>query len=273
MEQTSNSTRPASLGVSILTALAMAVAIFGAFLGSGALGGTSVNESAGGWLDTNSTLLSPAGTAFSIWSFIYLGLVVYAIWQFFPQARSSALQRELRAWIIASALLNAAWIGVVQLGSLPGSLVVILLLLVTLIRIMLLLLRTPANTTFERWLMWIVFGVYLGWVNVATIANTSALLGSLGVGEGESWITGAAVALLAVAALIALLTTWYNRGHLGVAAAMAWGIFWIGISRQSEPNVSELVSISAFIASGVIVLGALALRFLLPRRAAQGIDQ
>ncbi|MCW4466110.1 tryptophan-rich sensory protein [Glutamicibacter sp. MNS18] len=266
MSRTTQSTRRAPLGIPVLTAAAMAIAIFGAFLGSGAWGGTPIREASGGWLDTDSTLLSPAGPAFGIWSVIYCGLAVYAIWQFTGTARTSVLQARTRGWVIASALLNAVWIGVVQLGWLAASLAVILILLAVLIRLFILLVATPAPSAVERWLMWVVFGLYLGWVNVASIANTAALLGSLGVGQDASWITPLAVALLAVAVLIGLGTCWYSRGHLGAPAAMAWGIAWIGVSRLDSPNASDTVAIAAFTGSGVLVLGALALAWVLRSR-------
>ena len=39
-----------------------------------------------GRLGADSTLLAPGTGAFSIWSLVYLGLVVYAIWQLTPRA-------------------------------------------------------------------------------------------------------------------------------------------------------------------------------------------
>lgn len=269
MSRSTHATRRAPIGVPVLTAVAMSVAIAGAFLGSGAWGGTPIREASGGWLDTDSTLLSPAAPAFGIWSVIYGGLVVYALWQFTPGARTSRLQSRTRGWVIASALLNAAWIGVVQLGWLAASLVVILLLLAVLIRLLILLVAVPAPSAVERWLMWGVFGLYLGWVNVASIANTAALLGSLGVGQDAGWVIPLAVALLVVAVLIGLGTCWYSRGHLGAPLAMAWGLGWIGVSRLDSPNESGTVALSAFISSGVLVLGALLLTWVLRTRRAR----
>lgn len=253
------------IAVPIATAFAMAVAIFGAFAGSGALGGTPIQHASDGWLDTDSTLLAPAGPAFGIWSLVYVGLVVYAVWQFFPAARASRLQYRARAWISASALLNALWIGVVQFGWLPVSLVVIVVLLLVLIRILLLLITTPPESTAERWILWVLFGVYLGWVSVATIANAAALLGSWGVGEGADWPVPAAIALLAVAAVIALGTTWYSGGHLGMPLAMAWGVGWIGVSRLEPGNYSQPVAIAAYTACGIIVIGSVVLAWVLRR--------
>ena len=65
----------------VITLIGTAIAIFTAFLGSGALGGTPISEAAGGALSADATPLAPGGTAFSIWSVIYLGLIGYTLWQ------------------------------------------------------------------------------------------------------------------------------------------------------------------------------------------------
>lgn len=65
--------------MAIITLIGVAAAIVMAFIGSGALGGTPVAEAAGGALSADATPLAPAGTAFSIWSVIYIGLAGYAI--------------------------------------------------------------------------------------------------------------------------------------------------------------------------------------------------
>jgi len=251
-----------SVGVSLAIAAAMAVAIAGAFFGSGALGGTPIREASGGWLDTDSTLLSPAGPAFGIWSFIYLGLVVYALWQFSATARGSALQHRARTWIAISALLNAAWILVVQFGWLAASLGVILVLLAVLIRIFVLMAQTPAASMPERWIMWLVFGVYLGWVNVATIANTAALLASLGFGDNAAWTVPLAIALLVAAVVIGLGVAWYASGGPTTALAMGWGVAWIGVSRLEPGNYSQPVAYAAFGAATALLLGAVALAWI-----------
>ena len=90
----------------IITVLGVAAAIVAAFIGSGALGGTSISEAAGGALSADATPIAPAGAAFSIWSVIYLGLAGYALWQLTPGARRSPRQHAVRPWALASALLK-----------------------------------------------------------------------------------------------------------------------------------------------------------------------
>lgn len=121
------------------------VAIAGAFFGSGALGGTPIQDAAGGALASDSTLIAPAGPAFSIWSVIYLGLFAYAVWQLFPSQAARAVHRRVGYLIALSMLLNAAWIGVVQLGQVGLSVLVIFVLLAVLGVTFSLLLRTPRN--------------------------------------------------------------------------------------------------------------------------------
>lgn len=247
----------ASLGMRIMCAMAMLVAAFGAFVGSGVLGGTPIAQAADGKLGADATLLAPGTGAFSIWSFIYTALIAYAIWQLTPQASESRTQMRIRPLAAASAILNALWIFSVQLGSLAASVVVIILLLLVLIGIFLVM-GSPGQTPAERWIMAIAFGTYLGWVSVATVANIAAWLASMGVGDGAGWATPLACVLVAVAALIGAMTVLHSRGHIAAALAMVWGIAWIGVGRSDGGLESGPVALAAFIAAAALLAFALA---------------
>ncbi|WP_195849285.1 tryptophan-rich sensory protein [Arthrobacter sp. AQ5-05] len=249
-------TYSASLTARILCAGAVLLATLGAFYGSGVLGGTPIADAAGGRLGADSTLLAPGTGAFSIWSFIYTSLLVYAVWQLTATAGKSQSQRKIRPWAAASAVINALWIGVVQLGLLGLSVLVILLLVAVLIRIFLLMIPGTESAP-ERWITGLTFGPYLGWVSVATVANISAWLSSLGVGEGAAWVTPLAVVLVIVAALIAAATVHFSGGRIAAALAMAWGIAWIGVGRRDGGLESVPVSVAAFCAAALVILYAL----------------
>ncbi|MNW26782.1 hypothetical protein D3C74_35590 [compost metagenome] len=245
-----------SWALPVFTAIALVLAIAVSFIGSGALGGTPVQQAAGGYLGADSTLLAPAGPAFSIWSVIYAGLAVYGIFQLTPAGRRSAWAAKLRIPALLSALLNAAWITVVQLGWLGASVAVIFILVACLAWMLTIMVAgTPSSRT-EYWIMWLTFGIYLGWVCVASIANTSAWLLSLGFGQDASWAPGAAVALLVVAAAIGLGTTAYS-GRIFTALAIAWGLGWIGVSRLSGTNQSELAGYAALGCAALLLLGSM----------------
>src|SRR6478735_11487461 len=124
-----------------------------AFLGSGAIVGTPVNEVADGALSTSATLVAPAGAAFSIWSVIYLGLLLLAGWQLAPARRTDPRQRAVGWWVAASLLLNALWILVVQAEWLVASVAVIAALLVVLVVTFVRLVRTRPRSLTETVLL------------------------------------------------------------------------------------------------------------------------
>jgi len=76
--------------------------------GSGDYFGNSVGDIS----DDFTTLITPAGYAFSIWGLIYLALVAYLIFQWFgyfkKQNQTSLLPSGI--WFIVANLSNALWI-------------------------------------------------------------------------------------------------------------------------------------------------------------------
>lgn len=262
---TAGATGAASWVLPIITVLGVAAAIVAAFIGSGALGGTLISEAAGGSLSADATPVAPAGAAFSIWSVIYLGLAGYALWQLTPVARRSPRQRAVRPWALASALLNAAWIWTVQLGWLAVSVLVIIALLAVLIRVMFLLGAPRTGGLVETVLADGTFGLYLGWVTVAFLANTYAWLADAGVDVVTRIQMG--VVGIVVAAAIAVATVLLSGGRVAPALATSWGLAWVAAGRTEGAFESpELVWTAVF---AVVVVLAVALVALRQRRAAE----
>jgi hypothetical protein len=236
------------------------VAVAGAVVGSGFVGGTPIPRVAGGVLGPDATMVAPAGAAFSIWSLIYLGLVAYAVWQALPSQASRPRQRAIGYWMLASLLLNAAWILSVQAGLLAVSVAVIAALLVVLIVTFARLRRDPARTRADAVLLDGTVGLYLGWVMVATVANVAAALTAAGfTGFGVSpHVWGMAIIVL-VAIVGCALAVW-DGGRLAPALASAWGLVWIGVSRLTGSLQSPTVAVTAFAAAALILLVAVAVR-------------
>lgn len=244
----------------IVTLFAVVVAIIGAFFGSGAVGGGGVTDSAGGWLDADATPIAPASSAFSIWSVVYVGLAAYAVWQLGRTARSSERQRRLRPWIAGSALMNAAWLGVVSLDSLLGSVAVILVLLLVLIRTLSLMMSTQTSGWVETLLVDGTMGLYLGWVCVAVVANITAwLAGGVGLDGFDGWEL-ATVAIITVAAVIAIALAFFTRGRVAPALATAWGLAWIAVARTEGQFESQTLVWAAAVASAAVLLAVVVAR-------------
>ncbi|MFC0645547.1 TspO/MBR family protein [Cellulomonas phragmiteti] len=254
-----------------VTVLAGAViAIAAAAIGSGAFGGQPVEDAAGGALSATGTPLAPDGPAFSIWSVIYTGLAVFAVVQALPRQATDRRLRAISWWVLASMLLNAAWIGVVQLGSVGGGLVVIVALLAVLATMFVKLLRIAHTRTAPSLVTDVTVGLYLGWVSVATLANAAAFLSVAGVGELGLGATTWSVVLVAAAAALAVAYAAYGRRRaslvIPIGLAMSWGLLWIGLGRTTGPLVDEAVATAAFIASGVALLAPVVATLVARRR-------
>ncbi len=245
----------ADLTRQIVVAASAVVAIVGSFIGSGAAGGTPIQDAAGGALSATATLIAPAGSAFGIWSVIYLGLVAYAIWQALPAQTTAERHRALGYPVAASLVLNAAWILSIQFDLLWASVPVIVALLTVLVYAFLITLRLRPTGTVDAVVTDGTIGLYLGWVCVATAANITAVLvaaGFTGWGiPGEVW----SVVILLVAATVGVFLAWRGHGRIAPALSLGWGLVWVGIGRVSGELLSTPTAIAAFSAV-LIVLGA-----------------
>lgn len=249
---TADRIRPWAVLIALPVTLAMAA------LGAGLFGGMEVQASSSGALAADATPLAPGQGAFRIWSVVYLGLAAYAVWQMLPRNRDDARQRATGWLAVASLVLNALWITVAQLGILWLTVVVIVLLLAVLAAIFAQLVRARPASRVEALVVDGTFGLYLGWVSVATVANVAAWLASLGVRPERFALPS--IVMLVVAALVAVAIAIRGGGRVAPSLAMIWGIGWIGIARWFDVPQSQPVAIAAWILCGAIALITLAIR-------------
>ncbi len=142
------------------------------------------NLSTGAISDLYPNLFTPAGLTFSIWGLIYLLLGLYVIYQFgfFQKDKSQDRQdllKKLSVYFIATSVANAAWIFAWHY-MMPGlSLAIMIALLACLIKIADLL-KGRNFSRQEKFFIRLPFAIYFGWITVATIANVTVFLVSLG---------------------------------------------------------------------------------------------
>ncbi|MGA1837759.1 tryptophan-rich sensory protein [Herbiconiux sp. 11R-BC] len=259
---------PADRVRQIVVAVCAVLAVVGSFVGSGAAGGTPIQDAAGGALGADATLIAPAGPAFAIWSVIYAGLLAYAVWQLLPAQAAAPRQRTLGYPVAVTLLLNAAWILSVQAGLLALSVVVIVLLLVSLLVAFVLVVRTRRHP--QRIVESVVLdgtvGLYLGWVCVATAANVTAALVAAGF-DGFGWSPDAwGVAIVIVAGLAGLALAAFGSGRLGPAASLGWGLVWLAVSRITGSLESPAVASAALATASAVVVATVVIRVAHDRR-------
>jgi hypothetical protein len=251
----------------IIVTLSAVFMIVGTLFGTGVIG-TRVEESSGGSLSATATLIAPAVPAFSIWSVIYLGLVAYVVWQWLPANTTSSRLRSTGLLAALSMILNALWLLVTQVHWLWVSVVVILALAVTLGELVRRLGSSAGVSRVERVLVDGTYGLYLGWVSVATAANITATLVDSGVNPSIGIAQWVAVVVVAVAAAIGVALARTLGGRIGVALAMVWGLSWIAVGRLSSEPASSVVGIAAIVAAAVVAGAAVFVRTRSGRSAA-----
>ncbi|WP_303968933.1 tryptophan-rich sensory protein [Sporosarcina ureae] len=177
--------------------------------------------------DKYGNLFAPAGFTFSIWSLIYLLLLFHVVYQLglFQKTKNPQLLSQVGIYFCISSLLNASWIFLWHYEYLPFSVVVMLLMLLTLIKINTITLNATL-TRREAFFVKLPFSVYFGWITIATIANITALLVSIdwdGFGILEVTWT---IIILFVGAAIGILTT-IRQQDIAYALVLIWAYYGI----------------------------------------------
>lgn len=227
--------------------------IVGTLVGTGVIG-TRVAESSGGALSADATLIAPLGTAFSIWSVIYLGLFAYTVWQWLPRAATTARERRI-GWLAGiTMILNAAWLLVTQVDWIWVSVLVIVALAVTLGLLVKRLRENPGTTPLGKLVVDGTFGLYLGWVTAATCANIAAAGSAMGWGSGGSTDEWIAIAVLAVAVGLSAVYVAAFGPRFAVAAGIAWALAWISVGRLTDEPASQPVGIAAAVLAAAVLI-------------------
>lgn len=202
-------------------------------------------------------LFVPAGFTFSIWSVIYLLLIGYVMRSFMllgarqPAGKTVLVQRmqQTAPFFMATCLLNAAWLLAWHYLQIGLSLCIMVLLLLTLLALYVRVLQYSASLTgFDRLLLHTSFVVYLGWISVATIANTTAFLVHL---EWNGWGIDAAYwsTLLLLVALSLVVFMSYFRHEMAFAAVVAWAAFGIYMAQFANAPLVGYMAMAVSVAS------------------------
>lgn len=245
----------------VLVTIAAVIWIVGTGLGSGWFGGGGVESQGNGLFSDSTTLIAPMGPAFSIWSVIYVGLLGFVIWQWLPGSAKSEWARVSRLPAAVSIALNGTWLLVVFAGWVGVSVLVILGIAAALGIVLQRTGRLPAEGWAPQVWVALTFGLYLGWICVATCANIALWLVDLGMAEASGLAVGLTIAVLAVViGLVAFLLSRTRQPlfQAALAAAVVWGLSWASAGRfmGELPNVT--IGYAAAVAAVIVaVLGVI----------------
>ena len=196
-------------------------------------------------------LFTPASYAFAIWGLIFLGLLAYGIFQvkraFFSRKESEFIE-QTGYWFAIANILNCSWVIVFVYDYTALSVLIMLGILFSLLKIVL-------NTNMERWdapieiiaFVWWPICLYSGWITVATIANISLYLTKIGWDatffSEQQWTI---ILIFAATAINIAMIVYRNMREF--AAVGVWALFAIFIRHKGTiDSIAHLALFCSFV--------------------------
>jgi hypothetical protein len=184
------------------------------------------------------SLFTPAGFTFSIWGVIYLALLVFVVWQALPAQRGNNKAARISPWFKVNCVANALWLVAWHYDLLAISLLIMLVILVTLVRIYTILIREIDTAPFtEHLTLYMPFSLYTGWIVAATIANASIIQTAWGWDDVGIGVVQWTLLKLALAGAIGATMVLRFR-DIPFALVIAWAAFGISVMQSGTPAVS-----------------------------------
>jgi hypothetical protein len=214
------------------------------------------------------SLFTPAGWVFAIWGLIYIALCIFAVYQVRPGQRPRPYLPRIGWFHALSALCNCSWLVVFHFSYdrpdlAPFTLVPMYLLFGSLLAIYLRLRIGLATVgTPEKLAVHVPFSLYLGWVTLATMANTAFVLNAA-LAEIPLSIQRLFTVVLLLAVLAVGLLILRNRRDLVFALVIVWAASGIAVARSAYPEIAAT-------AAGTAIIIAVAI-LALPRLRGQGL--
>lgn len=215
--------------------------------------------------DKYHTLFTPADYAFSIWGIIYLALGVYVFFQALWASHDKQIYDRIGKWLIVSFVTTSAWLPAFQYEQIGLSVLIMLIILFSLIQIAILLVKDTSLDRRERGWLNIPFGLYLGWISVATIVNIAVLwkYGQwplLGMNE-LTWL----LVMLTVGFVLAIIIGHQSRNGVYILV-----FIWAYLAIAFKEGQSETVFTYAVSAAVLLLIVAIFLFYRLYKLKKQG---
>ncbi|HEU5318684.1 MAG TPA: hypothetical protein VFX49_21400, partial [Chloroflexota bacterium] len=197
------------------------------------------------------TLMVPAGYAFSIWGPIYAATAAYGVYQARPALAEDPLLRRVGRWTAPAFLGTSVWLLAAQRRWVWTTVVVFAGMLVSLWRalreIQVHEAEHGALTPAQRWLVRAPLSVFAGWSSAAVLANVSIALKVSGLLPSVGVERAAVSGLTLTAGAVGATATRALRGNAWYAATVLWALVALVVANvgRREPGPAAAAGVSA----------------------------
>lgn len=206
--------------------------------------------------DKYTTLLTPAGFAFSIWGVIYT-LVFISLVYFIVKRKNvkvSQLVNAISPLFVISSLLNMGWIIAFSYELIGLSTLFILGMVISLLLIVEKIYKNRADTPYT--LIGLSFTLYSTWVFIASILNVAVFLvkqdwGGFGISD-SLWTI---IIIIVAIALPLIYMRFYKNAVFPISLAWAFlGIYSSYSSGRLEPPMGSFIQILLLLGIGIFIV-------------------
>ena len=202
-------------------------------------------------------LFVPAGLTFSIWGLIYILLFIYVLYALNAAIkRSNAVSIKTQLAFALTCLLNGAWIFFWHYKLIVWAEVIMLALLVSLIYLFQQTNKLSTKGFIRTLSIAAPVNIYLGWITVATIANTTALLvaknwGMWGLTENIWTVT---MILIATGITVIMLI---KKQKICYSLVVIWAFVGIFIKRYNADILYKDILFTLSVSLGILIVVSL----------------
>jgi len=208
--------------------------------------------------DNIPNLFVPAGITFAIWGVIYVLIILFAIYLakdlFKKEKTTEPFLEKISFFFILASLANVIWIFLWHYEQILLSLLAMLVLFVSLLVMYLgLNIGIEKVSLKEKLFIHVPISVYIGWITVATIANITAVLVTIGwngFGVSEEIWTMLIMIVVAIITILILI----KRKDCAYNAVIIWALIGIYLKRMTDDPIYGFQTQIAYTAVMAIVI-------------------
>lgn len=180
-------------------------------------------------------ILVPAGYTFSIWWIIYLGILIFSIYQLKKSALKEKNIQKVRPWLLGNVIANGLRLpAATTTGWWTWMTVALIIFILISLWFITYQLRDYATKN-TKWITLTPMSLYYGWITAATFLNIGSYISALWWTRAVESVAG--VMLRIGLAYITSMIIFTKTRHLSYILVTIWALVGVVVARQSDERV------------------------------------